>query len=60
MLVVGCGNSSLSGDMFDDGFSNITSMDFSELVIDEMRQKNRYTHSRAQPFVDAIGRETDH
>mmetsp|Transcript_16773 Transcript_16773/g.36490 ORF Transcript_16773/g.36490 Transcript_16773/m.36490 type:complete len:398 (-) Transcript_16773:4-1197(-) len=38
-LVVGCGNSKLSEDMYDDGFKDITSVDFSEIVIKEMAAK---------------------
>jgi 2-polyprenyl-3-methyl-5-hydroxy-6-metoxy-1,4-benzoquinol methylase len=37
VLVVGCGNSSLSADMYDAGFTSITSVDFSEAVIAQMR-----------------------
>lgn len=40
VLVVGCGNSELSKDLYDDGFTNIVSVDFSELVIEEMRKKH--------------------
>ncbi|KAG7395967.1 hypothetical protein PHYBOEH_002952 [Phytophthora boehmeriae] len=40
VLVVGCGNSALSGDLAADGFSDLLSVDFSERVIDEMRRKH--------------------
>lgn len=40
ILIIGCGNSNLSNDMYDDGYTNITNIDFSQLVIDEMKQKN--------------------
>ncbi|KAF0720613.1 Aste57867_170 [Aphanomyces stellatus] len=40
ILVVGCGNSDLSPEWAQDGFTKITSMDFSALVIEEMRQKH--------------------
>ncbi|CAH0481164.1 unnamed protein product [Peronospora belbahrii] len=39
VLVVGCGNSTLSADLVADGFSTLLSVDFSERVIDEMRRK---------------------
>ncbi|KAL4151211.1 hypothetical protein PRNP1_008160 [Phytophthora ramorum] len=39
VLVVGCGNSALSGDLAADGFSQLLSVDFSARVIDEMRRK---------------------
>jgi len=41
VLNVGCGNSDLSADMYDDGFQNIVNVDFSEVVIEEMRRKNK-------------------
>ncbi|CAK4680116.1 hypothetical protein LEN26_013926 [Aphanomyces euteiches] len=39
VLVVGCGNSDLTPKWAQDGYLNITSMDFSALVIDEMKHK---------------------
>ena len=32
VLVVGCGNSEISADLYDDGFPSITNLDFSPLV----------------------------
>eukprot|EP00949_MAST-11_sp_MAST-11-sp1_P004448 g4448.t1 len=40
-LVVGCGNSSTSEEMFDSGYSNVASIDFSEVVIKEMSPKSK-------------------
>ncbi|OQS00149.1 methyltransferase [Thraustotheca clavata] len=40
ILVVGCGNSDLSPLWANDGYKNMVSMDFSELVIKEMKQKH--------------------
>ncbi|RQM14888.1 hypothetical protein DD237_003055 [Peronospora effusa] len=40
VLVVGCGNSALSGDLVADGFVNLLSVDFSARVIDEMQRKH--------------------
>ncbi|GES86083.1 S-adenosyl-L-methionine-dependent methyltransferase [Rhizophagus clarus] len=37
ILMLGCGNSTLSEDMYDDGYHNITNIDFSETVIENMR-----------------------
>eukprot|EP00903_Cladosiphon_okamuranus_P015033 g13909.t1 len=45
VLIVGCGNSSLSADMYDDGYRNLVSTDFSEVVIEKMRAK----HQAARP-----------
>lgn len=33
ILIIGCGNSTLSFDMHSDGFTNLISMDYSETVI---------------------------
>jgi len=38
-LVVGCGNSDLSDEMFRDGFTDLWSVDYSSTVIDKMKQK---------------------
>ncbi|CEM15041.1 unnamed protein product [Vitrella brassicaformis CCMP3155] len=40
VLNVGCGNSELSGQMFDDGYLNIWNVDFSDLVLKAMRAKS--------------------
>jgi SAM-dependent methyltransferase len=40
VLVIGCGNSSLSADMFAAGFTNVVSIDFSEEVIGRMRAQH--------------------
>jgi len=37
MLVVGCGNSELSENLFDDGFTDCVSVDYSEVVIEKMQ-----------------------
>ena len=39
VLVVGCGNSSLSDDLYDQGYESVVSIDFSEVVIKEMEAK---------------------
>lgn len=39
MLVIGCGNSNLSAGLYEDGFQ-VTSIDFSEVVIQEMRTRH--------------------
>eukprot|EP01031_Cornospumella_fuschlensis_P028507 gene28507-34415_t len=40
LLVIGCGNSNFSSQLYDLGFHNIINLDFSEVVITEMREKN--------------------
>merc|ERR1711998_13782 len=40
VLNVGCGNSGMSREMYDDGYENITNLDFSQKVITAMKVKN--------------------
>eukprot|EP01098_Paradermamoeba_levis_P006189 TRINITY_DN2572_c0_g1_i4.p1 TRINITY_DN2572_c0_g1~~TRINITY_DN2572_c0_g1_i4.p1 ORF type:complete len:135 (+),score=14.97 TRINITY_DN2572_c0_g1_i4:107-511(+) len=39
LLAVGCGNSKLTVEMYEDGYQNIVNSDFSSVVIDQMREK---------------------
>ena len=39
ILHLGCGNSTVSADMFDDGYTNLVNVDFSEVVIHNMAEK---------------------
>jgi SAM-dependent methyltransferase len=48
ILIVGCGNSPFSAEMYDDGYHNIVNIDFSKVVIDEMRQR----HQEARPIME--------
>ncbi|KAG6550172.1 hypothetical protein Mapa_008129 [Marchantia paleacea] len=45
VLIPGCGNSTLSADMYDAGFTDITNIDFSRVVISEMLRQ----HVRSRP-----------
>lgn len=40
ILVVGCGNSEFSADLYDAGWLDVTSIDFSEVVIQNMQEHN--------------------
>ena len=40
-LVVGCGNSTLSADLYDVGYKNLVNIDISEMVIKQMTEKHR-------------------
>ncbi|KAI0306122.1 S-adenosyl-L-methionine-dependent methyltransferase [Multifurca ochricompacta] len=40
ILMLGCGNSTLSEDMYDDGYTNIVNIDYSPVVIERMRARN--------------------
>ncbi|KAI8647427.1 hypothetical protein BD408DRAFT_427814 [Parasitella parasitica] len=39
ILMLGCGNSTLGEDMYDDGYKNITNIDYSKTVIDNMKER---------------------
>lgn len=39
ILVAGCGNSRLSEDLYEDGYSSIANIDISRVVIDQMTDK---------------------
>lgn len=41
ILITGCGNSSLSADLYDVGYVNITNVDVSEVVIKQMKNVNK-------------------
>ncbi|KAG7098811.1 hypothetical protein E1B28_000716 [Marasmius oreades] len=45
ILMLGCGNSKLSEEMYDDGFRNIVNIDYSAVLIEQMQQR----HSRDRP-----------
>lgn len=39
ILVAGCGNSRLSEDMYEDGYSSLANIDISRVVVDQMSDK---------------------
>ncbi|XP_053695220.1 eEF1A lysine and N-terminal methyltransferase homolog [Sabethes cyaneus] len=41
ILIVGCGNSTLSQDLYDVGFKQITNIDISQVVIKQMQEANK-------------------
>ncbi|TIB75929.1 S-adenosyl-L-methionine-dependent methyltransferase [Wallemia mellicola] len=47
ILMLGCGNSTLSRDMYDDGYHNILNIDYSPVCIEKMREAN----------IDRVGME---
>jgi hypothetical protein len=46
VLLVGCGNSNFSAELYDAGFHNLTNIDYSDVVIDAMKKK--YGDSRPE------------
>eukprot|EP01038_Epipyxis_sp_PR26KG_P006013 gene6013-8283_t len=47
ILIIGCGNSSFSSDLYDDGYTNIINIDFSTVVIEHMRT----LHDKERPLM---------
>ncbi|CAK5283375.1 unnamed protein product [Mycena citricolor] len=50
ILMLGCGNSTLSQDMYDDGYKNIVNTDYSRIVIEQMRTR----HETARPDMEWV------
>ncbi|KAJ3812498.1 S-adenosyl-L-methionine-dependent methyltransferase [Lentinula lateritia] len=48
ILMLGCGNSKLSEDMYDDGYHNIVNTDYSSIIIEKMKQR----HADARPQME--------
>ncbi|KAJ7717115.1 S-adenosyl-L-methionine-dependent methyltransferase [Mycena maculata] len=48
ILMLGCGNSTLSQDMYDDGYTNIVNTDYSSVVIEQMRGR----HAEVRPGME--------
>lgn len=54
ILITGCGNSSLSADLYDVGFSNITNIDVSEVAIKQMKNINAQRTKMKFICMDAL------
>ncbi|XP_060574062.1 EEF1A lysine methyltransferase 4-like isoform X2 [Ruditapes philippinarum] len=52
ILMLGCGNSSLSEEMYNDGYKHITNIDFSPIVIEKMRSKHSDLHEMTWEVMD--------
>jgi SAM-dependent methyltransferase len=50
--VAGCGNSHFAEDLVDDGFSNVTALDISRVVIDQMKTRCQDNYPEIQ-FITA-------
>mmetsp|Transcript_25332 Transcript_25332/g.45026 ORF Transcript_25332/g.45026 Transcript_25332/m.45026 type:complete len:209 (+) Transcript_25332:207-833(+) len=57
ILVVGCGNSRLSADLFDDASVDVTSIDISQVVIDDMQLK--YRKKKGMQFIKMDAKNMD-
>lgn len=54
ILITGCGNSSLSADLYDVGYQNITNIDVSEVVIKQMNSINSHRTNMKFLCMDAL------
>lgn len=54
ILILGCGNSTFSADLCNAGFINITSIDFSSVVINAMKKKYAVLHPSLQWMVSDV------
>ncbi|CAG9121648.1 unnamed protein product [Plutella xylostella] len=59
VLIPGCGNSSLSADLYDAGFTNITNIDVSEVVIKQMQKIHSKRTSMKYILMDALNTTFD-
>ncbi|TFJ86816.1 hypothetical protein NSK_001904 [Nannochloropsis salina CCMP1776] len=53
ILMAGCGNSSMSEDMYEDGFTRITNIDISRVVVNQMRESHRGKTSMVWQHMNA-------
>jgi len=56
VLILGCGNSPFSTEMADDGYTNVTSVDFSSVVIEKMTAKHSTSHPALKWVVANVKR----
>ena len=50
ILILGCGNSALSRDLADDGYTNVVSLDYSRVCIESMRR----LHATSHPYLEWV------
>ncbi|KAH6916050.1 S-adenosyl-L-methionine-dependent methyltransferase [Coprinopsis sp. MPI-PUGE-AT-0042] len=48
VLMLGCGNSTLGEDMYDDGYKSIVNTDYSDILIDQTKKR----HGKARPEME--------
>ncbi|KAJ1897664.1 hypothetical protein LPJ66_003229 [Kickxella alabastrina] len=52
ILMLGCGNSTLSGDMYEAGYPNIINIDYSDVVIEQMRHRTAHQPEMTWEVMD--------
>uniref|UniRef100_A0A7S0SX50 Methyltransferase domain-containing protein n=1 Tax=Chromulina nebulosa TaxID=96789 RepID=A0A7S0SX50_9STRA len=57
ILIPGCGNSTLSEEIYKEGFVNITSIDISSVVISQMRDRCAHLDEMEYTVMDALNME---
>ena len=56
--MVGCGNSSLSAQLYEGGYHFITNVDFSATLVDEMRRRNEALEEMDYVEIDITDKVT--
>jgi ubiquinone/menaquinone biosynthesis C-methylase UbiE len=54
ILMLGCGNSVLSEELYDNGYTNIVNVDISGVVIDQMKKRNLHRPNMEWVEMDAL------
>jgi len=54
ILNLGCGNAEITEFMYDDGFHNIVNMDISDVVITQMKERNKHRPNMKWEVGDAM------
>lgn len=57
ILIPGCGNSSLGADLYDEGYINVTNIDTSSVVINQMNDKYADREEMEYTVMDATNLE---
>ena len=57
ILMLGCGNSVLSENLYDNGYTNIVNIDISGIVIDQMKKRNTHRPLMTYIQMDALDLE---
>lgn len=58
ILMLGCGNSLLSMEMYEDGFKNILNIDYSDIVIQKMKEKYAFLKDMEWQVMDIFNMST--
>ncbi|KAJ1940256.1 hypothetical protein FBU59_003867 [Linderina macrospora] len=59
IVMLGCGNSTLSGDMYDAGYESIVNIDYSDIVIGQMRERTAHQPKMTWEVMDVTDMKFD-